>query len=115
MGIIKQIITNEIRDAIGHEPVAEEMTVFMTYINDAVLTIEDRKITLADIGCAILDCRNENYKQCPHCEEWDLVDSYDWCKDQGCCMECRQETEEDIADFEIHCAKCEGRWGAVND
>lgn len=115
MNPIKQIIHNEIRDAIGHEPTAEETTMFMSYINDAILTIDADKLTLAGIGCAILDCRGEQCHKCPDCEEWVRAESCDWCKEQNRCFRCRQETEEDIADFEIHCAKCEGRWLADND
>lgn len=66
MSLLKQILTNNITLALGHEPCKEELATMIKYINDRVdiLIGKGSKPTLADIATAILDCQSDCFIEC---------------------------------------------------
>lgn len=70
--LIRTILRKEINDALGREPTIDEQISCFQYLRD-VLDLD--KLTLAAIGCAIYDWRNDCCSKCPICENWYLSET----------------------------------------
>jgi hypothetical protein len=96
------MITNEIYDALGRNPDQQEYQNFMNYVYD---TIQEnnrlgKKTFLIDVEHAILEYRDDNYKQCCDCGEYYLADSDEWNDDGEHCLNCKPHQDYDtMADY----------------
>lgn len=91
--MIKQIIKNEIKDVLGHEPSDLEYKSAMEYLNDNI----SEKDFLVDISLALHDWRSSYCVKCQGCGEYflteDCIKSADmWFCDESCRNEYCWET-----------------------
>lgn len=105
--MLKNMITNEICDALGRNPDQQEYQNFMNYVYD---TIQEnnrlgKKTFLIDVEHAILEYRDDNYKQCPECGEYFEFNSEEWNKDRECCRNCHDY--DDVADYKYDDMVCD--------
>lgn len=105
--MLDEVIKNEIADAIGRQPMPDEIGLFCDYINDYMLDKENagelNKILLANIEPVIKQCVKENYKQCEVCGEMYRMDDEDaWNPEKGwVCRDCEPYQDWDAwADFQ---------------
>ena len=65
---IKTILTNDIKDLLGHEPSKAEFKSALDYLN----TYVDDKTMLVDVELILRDWRNDCCKRCESCGEYFL-------------------------------------------
>jgi hypothetical protein len=98
--MLKKILLNEVRDALGRNPTDEEFKGFEDYINDALIESERLgkldKVFLADIGLWVIEYRNDYYKQCADCGDYYLIDSDEWNDDGIYCANCKPNSDPDM-------------------
>lgn len=102
--MIKQIIKNEIKDTIGHEPSDLEYKSAMEYLNDNI----SEKDFLVDISLALCDWKHDCLAQCWACGEYFLPEEMEYrhfCTEQ----DKLQYEEDECADME-HKIECQSRW-----
>jgi len=82
--MLKQILINEIKDAIGYTPTKKYIQSCLEYITQSL----NNKSTLANIGLAIIDWRHDNLVKCDECGDYFLpsdiveeIDGYKFCSD----------------------------------
>ena len=97
--MLRQIMMNEIRDALSRNPDEQEYKNFMDYVSDMILENDrmGKKTFLVDIEHAIIEYRDDNYRQCEECGEWIAYDSDEWNSDRNCCRNCHDY--DDLSDY----------------
>ena len=95
--MLRQILINEIKAEIGHEPTEKELQVFIDYIEGTMSDMEKdgKRMNVTDLEEAVRDCRKDYFAQCEECEEWFLIDD-DWNELEHCCRECRPYVDPDM-------------------
>lgn len=66
--MIKEILKNELKDLIGHEPSDAEFKSALDYLSDNIAANH----RLADIGILLYDWRDDYMQQCAECGEYFL-------------------------------------------
>lgn len=96
--MLKEILMNDIRTVIGHNPSADELKVFMDYIRDTYddLKQKDKSMYISNIELALYDCRRDNFHQCEECGDWFLTGSDDWNFDNYHCINCKPNSDPDM-------------------
>jgi hypothetical protein len=98
--MLKKILLNEVRDALGRNPTAEEFKGFVDYIYDALLDEERagklNQVFLTNISLWIIEYRNGYYRQCADCGEYFLIGSDDWNDDGIYCVNCKSNCDPDM-------------------
>lgn len=107
--MLKQIIKNEVRDALGRNPDDNELRGFIDCIGDYLLE-EERfgrldKVFLVNIESVIQQYLKDNYKQCPECGEYFEINSDEWNCDRECCRNCHDY--DDVADYKYDDMVCD--------
>jgi hypothetical protein len=95
--MLEQIIKNEIKTEIGHEPSEKELQVFMEYIEGTFSDMEKdgKRMNVTDLEIAIHDCCKDCFAQCEECGEWFLTDD-DWNELEHCCRNCKPYADPDM-------------------
>lgn len=82
--MIKQILINEIKDAIGHTPDKRYIKSCLKYLSEQLTN----KSTLAEIGLEIFNWRHDILVKCDECGDYFLpsdiveeIDGYKFCSD----------------------------------
>lgn len=98
--MLKTILMNEVRDALGRNPTAKEFKRFVDYINDALLDEERagklNQVFLTNISLWVIEYRNGYYRQCADCGEYFLIGSDDWNDDGIYCVNCKANIDPDM-------------------
>lgn len=68
--MIKQILINEIKDAIGHMPNEKEYKSCLDYLNEQITN----KSYLAQIGLEIINWRHDTLIKCEECGKYVMPD-----------------------------------------
>lgn len=91
--MIKQIIKNELKSLLGHEASDAEYLSAISYLSDGDGFIK----TLADVGLALYDWREDNTKECASCGEYFLIETMEQDEDRNyfCSEECQSEFEKE--------------------
>lgn len=83
---LEAALRGEIEGLIYHNPTDEEMELFERDAADYIaICIEDnKKPDLSGLACALLDCRNDNFRACADCGDYYLwsemnPDDKDYC------------------------------------
>ena len=89
---IKTILTNEIKDLLGHEPSNAEFKSALDYLNACV----DDTTTLVEVELILRDWRGDCCKQCAGCGEYFLTETLEeiWAglgPHNVCSVECGNE------------------------
>lgn len=107
--MLRQIITNEVRDALGRNPDEHEVQNFIDYINDYLIEEERfgkiNQVFLVNIESVIKEYLEDNYKQCPECGEYFEANSDEWNSDRECCRNCHDY--DDVADYKYDDMVCD--------
>lgn len=75
MAIIKNILENDIKDLLGHEPSKSEFKSALDYLN----TYVDDKTMLVDVELMLRDWRSDCCTQCAGCGEYFLTELTEEC------------------------------------
>lgn len=80
----KELLMNEITDALGRKPTKEEFNKFLDEINEFGLDCKanGKKAFLVDISLLIYQYRDANYHQCSECDCWYEIGSDEWNTDE---------------------------------
>ena len=98
MSLLKNIITNEIKDILGHEPSSSEYKSAFEYISNNI----DEKSMLIDIEEYLAEWKDDCLVQCEQCGEWHLREEmeerfiglgYRYVCDIDCAIELQREFE----------------------
>lgn len=66
--MIREIIINEIKDAIGHIPTTTEYESALDYLGDTI----NPACTFTDVSILLLDWRDDYLVKCDECGDWFL-------------------------------------------
>lgn len=95
--MIKQILINEIKDLIGHNPSREEYQSAYNYLKDQLTA----KSGLADVGLLLFDWRHDCMNQCPQCGDYFLnLEEYEIPFSPYCIKLCGEECRNEYVQWE---------------
>lgn len=96
--MLRQILINEIKAEIGHEPDEKEFQVMMDYIEGTYHDMgkDGKRMNVTDLNMAIHDCCKDCFAQCEECGECFLPDQDNWNEMEHCCRECKPYVDPDM-------------------
>jgi hypothetical protein len=99
MNLIKQILINEIKDAIGHKPNAAEFKSCLEYVYN---NLDDNSMII-DVERNIKVWRDDNCFKCDQCKEYFLTDQLQDTDDgKFCSDECIMNYQDyKMSDYEL--------------